>query len=533
MISEFVEVVPDPERITESLRDTGYSLNAAIEDILDNSIAADADQVSIVFDMNPRGEVIFRIVDNGYGMNREGILNALTYGSSKRDDPASLGKFGLGLKTASTAFAKKIRVVSRTEISTIMAGVWDLDLVASQGWQIEISPQVPSREARLLDAVAGENKAGTIVHWQTIDRVMPRAYKDPAGNPARKAMNRLQDSLREHLAMVYQRFLDPADLRARTVTINLNGTEVKAWDPFEFGDVAVVDQSLPIAFEDGTSSAVQIKAYVLPRKADMIARLGPDAHESSRFKNEYQGIYVYRENRLIHGPDWLGMWTQEPHTTNFRVELSFDHVLDDAFQIDIKKSRILLNNHISNEVRALLGPPRRYAEEVYRNTNRDNVKENSNSEIHDPSNVVIGDKSSSIPRPQIESTDADAKTATISNAHGKVSVDYRISSNGEVFIEIVDELEDGLLYKPTYIDDNPGVLVSRTHPYYAKVYLPNKNSGVAIQGLDSLLWALASAEFRSLQNDLKHLFEDIRYDVSKALKRLVEDLPEPDEAEDV
>ena len=97
---------PDPERIMEGLRDTGYNFNTAIADIVDNSIAADADKIDITIDFNPHKDLTIYIADNGTGMNYDDLQNAMRYGSRRRSDPGSLGKFGLGLKTGSTAFCR-------------------------------------------------------------------------------------------------------------------------------------------------------------------------------------------------------------------------------------------------------------------------------------------------------------------------------------------------------------------------------------------------------------------------------------------
>src|SRR5258705_9950981 len=108
-----IELLPDPRRLMEGLRDTGYQFNTAIADIVDNSIAAEATVVELRLEMDYKGNVRVAIADNGIGMNQTGLLNAMKYGSDRRPNPASLGKFGLGLKTASTAFCRRLSLISR------------------------------------------------------------------------------------------------------------------------------------------------------------------------------------------------------------------------------------------------------------------------------------------------------------------------------------------------------------------------------------------------------------------------------------
>ncbi len=120
---------PDPARVMEGLRDTGYEFNTAMADIVDNSIAADATIIKVKVDLRPDNSTVVYVADNGVGMDMNGLLNAMKYGSSERIDPSSLGKFGLGLKTASTAFCRKLSVLSKNSKSEYNKVCWDLDFI--------------------------------------------------------------------------------------------------------------------------------------------------------------------------------------------------------------------------------------------------------------------------------------------------------------------------------------------------------------------------------------------------------------------
>jgi len=529
--SKLHDVTPDPERIAESLRDTGYSLNTAVADIVDNSIAAGATEVRLELELDVRGNVRFSVTDNGDGMSPEGLVDALRYGSARRANSASLGKFGLGLKTASTAFARRIKVTSRDHVqSPTSTVVWDLDTVNTNGWKVEELESGDTGDTRLLDLLTAGG-AGTVVRWETIDRILPRDYSQPVGKSAQRAVDRVEAALREHLGLVFQRFLDSEDERARDVTIRLRGARVPAWDPFAYGSRKLVDKELQVKLPDGEVALMTMRVFVLPPRASIRDELGEEAEVLARVSNKTQGIYVYRENRLIHGPDWLGLWSQEPHGSLCRAELSFDHLLDDAFQIDIKKSTIVPNQALLDRFEELLTPPRREANQNYRDGKRQ-VAVATESPMHGPSNATIGEKSDEIPAARLESVDKATGEAVITNEHGPVTVSYVESDDRRLFVESVADLPAGLLYRPAYIGENPGVQINRSHPYYEKVYLPSRTTGTTIQALDSLLWALASAEFRSTQESAKRMFEDLRYDVSRALSHLVENLPDYEETDD-
>ena len=530
MSSILHDVTPDPHRITESLRDTGYSLHTAVADIVDNSIAAKATVVQIELDLNVRGELRFSVTDNGIGMDAVGLVNALTYGSAKRDDPASLGKFGLGLKTASTAFARRLKVTSRNvAAATPATAIWDLDAVLRNGWTVEeLSAPDPADVRHLAELVGAE--PGSVIRWESIDRVLPREYASPTGGAAQKAVDKIEEGLREHLAMVFQRFLDPNDTRSPNVKIELRGRTVEAWDPFGYGSRMLVDRTLKVEIAQGEFASMTLRVFVLPPRATIRDQLGEETETLAKVSNRMQGFYVYRENRLIHGPDWLSLWSQEPHGSLCRAELSFDHHLDEFFQIDIKKSTIVLDQALLEKLEELLAGPRREANANYRDGRRA-ATSTVEAPMHGPSNATIGEKSLEIPSPTLNSVNAASGSAVITNLHGSVSVSYVASEDKRVFVESVENLPYGLLYNPAYIGTNPGVQINKSHPYYEKVYLPSRTAGTTIQALDSLLWALASAEFRSTQDSAKRMFEDLRFDVSRALSHLVESLPDAEEIE--
>lgn len=519
-------IEPDAARITESLRDTGYVFNTAVADLVDNSIAANADIVEIEFKLDPRGNVRFSILDNGTGMDQEGLVNALRYGSSQRGDPSSLGKFGLGLKTASTAFARAIKLTSKSKSEEVIRTfVLDLDFVGTEGWF--------AQELELPDLVDSERIAGnsgTVLRWDKVDKVIKK-YQDPTGTAAKNAIAKLETSLRLHLAMIFQRFLDKGDSRARNVALSLNGVSVGPWNPFGWGAELVQEKIIKVETPDGQDAELGLRVFILPRKSELQAQMGPNAHELARLENPYQGVYVFRENRMIHGPDWLGMFMQEPHGTLCRAEMSFDYKLDDAFQIDIKKSQINLEPAIEEILKKLLAGPRREANARYREGNQNLINKKVDANAHAASNAAIQQVEKFVNSSTLSSVDLQKRQAVIKNKLGEVTVAYEERPDQNLYVEVVDELKYGVLYEPLWINKNPGVRISKSHPYYTKVYVPNLKQGVTVQALDSLLWALSTAEMENSEDATRRLFEDLRMKISSTLERLVEDLPEPEIAD--
>ena len=518
---------PDPERVMEGLRDTGYNFNTAMADIIDNSIAADATRVDISVDLNPRGDLTVYIADNGYGMDEKGLQNAMRYGSKKRDDPSSLGKFGLGLKTGSTAFCRCLSVISRgSGDATVRKVQWDLDYIAQKNeWKLK-RPDATEDEIDILDTTANGG-TGTLVVWEKIDRLLKR-YKNLSSQ--RNALKRTINSLQFHISMVYQRFLDVNDSRARNIDITLNGTSVEAWDPFcqaEEDTYKLADEIIDVEMPDGKVSTFSIKAYMLPRRESFSTS---KARDEARISNDMQGFYIYRENRLIHSSDWLGMFIREPHYSLLRVEFSFDHTLDEVFNVDIKKSRILLNEDIFSYIKDQIMPaPRRAAEERYRKgTNKEIVKKARDA--HEASNKNIEEKANSVEESRVTVTGDNEVQLENRNGVFKHKITIRSSGkSGQYRVIPVESLDDGQLWNPCIVDGGKhAVELNQSHPYYQKIYYPILAQNVMVTGMDALLWALAEAELSTFNAETKEQYEDMRIQVSRYLKKLIADLPDPE-----
>ena len=523
-----IESTPDPRRTIEGLRDTGYDFESAIADIVDNSIAAKASVVDIRIDRDLRGGIRVSIADNGEGMDKAGLINAMRYGSPERSDPASLGKYGLGLKTASTAYCRRLSVISRNKgTAAAHMATWDLDYVIEKGNWVHLMSDSPDEEAvEHLDKTAPK-KPGTVVVWAKVDRLLG-LYQDPAGSPAKKALAKKVQTLHEHLALVYQRLLDSKDKRARNVIITLNDENVKAWNPFQEGlSELLASESQSVETASGKKAEFTVRAFILPRREEFDS---DELAKSAKLSSDKQGIYIYRENRLIHGSSWLGMFQKEPHGTLLRVEFSFDHKLDEAFHLDIKKSKIILNEELWQWLRdQFLPAPRREADRLYREGKRKDVTKKSKG-AHDASNRNIKNKEAEIGGAEVNVSNPSTGEVTVINPQGTVKLIVSVGAAakpGEVFIQPAEGLNDGLLFEPAIIDQHKAARINKNHPYYHKVYVPNLNSSVTVQGMDSLIWALCAAEYNTTSDQTKESFENMRFEVSRILRKLVESLPEP------
>lgn len=524
-VAEDFELLPDPERIVNGLRDTGYDFNTAIADIVDNSIAANASLVNINVIIAPDLKLKVYITDNGIGMDEQGLKNAMRYGSKARTEKNSLGKFGLGLKTASTAFCRKLSVISRNDEDNIIRKVqWDLDYIGEKGaWLLQFPPLDTDEECEFEDVTSGGH--GTLVVWDNIDRLM-KDYK--TFKAAQKGLECILKKLRFHLSMVFQRYIDHNDTRANNVEIYVNTVKVAPWDPFctaEPKTVKLQDETVPVQMPNDSEASFHIAAYIIPKKGDYSSI---DAEKEARVSNDLQGIYVYRENRLIHYGDWFGFQKKEPHYSLLRVEFSFGYDLDELLNVDINKSRILLIGELADFIIRFLSAPFREANKSYRNNETSNIHV-TGSQAHHYSNQNINSKAPEVEEAKV--TQNGENSAQVENKNGiftkTITIQHSTIPDQNRVIP-VPSIDGNSLWEPALVDGKHAVNINESHPFYKKVYGPYLAQNIVVQGLDDLLWALAEAENSTCNPSSIENYEDMRYTVSRILKKLVADLPDPD-----
>jgi hypothetical protein len=527
---------PDASRLIFGLRDTGYEPTTAIADIIDNSIAADATEVKIQILLQTDGRKFVFIGDNGTGMNADQLFNAMRYGAPKRANLKSLGKFGLGLKTASSSICKKFSIVSKDKSDSELKKLsWDLDHVAKKNaWEM-IQEPVSSDEKDMFIRLCGDT--GTLVIWENCDRLLNSDYDEPGGQKEQRAIRYRVDTIRKHCGLVFHKFLDESESAFPNVTIEINDSLVEFWNPFYPSKSEQVlppqEMQLEIEVEDGSTHNSHIKAWILPHTKDMTKE---ENEKYARIATRSQGFYIYREGRLIHSGGYLGMFPSyagDPHYSLFRVEFDFGFELDDAFKVPVDKSRISFDPALAEELEDILRGPAKEANKRYRR--RQSVKVSSGI-THGDSNKTISETPNTS-KANVDSVAEDGKSATVHNNLGpKIKILTKIRDNLDpenLFVEAVDQLESGFLWEPclnssSNINHSTGVRLNKSHDFYTKIY-PRGDSKYSVEGLDLLLWALAAAEHNNCDEELKNVWEDIREEVSGNLRRLLRNIDLPND----
>lgn len=317
----------------EALRGLGYSTSAALADIVDNSISAGASEVRIDFAWDgPASRVT--VLDNGKGMDDRTLESAMRLGDKSPLDermPGDLGRFGLGLKTASFSQCRRLTVASMSKDGAPCCLRWDLDALAARpedGWLLFEGPA--SGSGGHLAPLAGA-QSGTLVLWECMDRIVTSGYTTDH-------FVDLIDAVEKQLAMVFHRLLQGPRAKLRLL---LNGRKVAPWDPFMAGHPAKLWNS-PVERKSTFSGQVEIECHVLPHKdrltqSEFDESGGPDGWTSQ------QGFYVYRNERLLLAGGWLGLghgraWNREEAHRLARIRLDIPNTADAEWKIDIRKS---------------------------------------------------------------------------------------------------------------------------------------------------------------------------------------------------
>lgn len=327
---------PSAARLLESMRDIGYSFESALADIVDNSISAGATQIHIANDLDSEKQPFLAILDDGRGMTADELTAAMRHGSrSPREvrHAEDLGRFGLGMKTASFSQCRRLTVVSSID-GAREARCWDLDRVVDEDeWLLSVLDQ-PSIDS--LPLIEQLGSTGTLVLWQKLDRL------DALGahpDQIYEALNDMFRSARPHLALTFHRFIapDPGDPPVK-VSMFINGAMIEAVDPFARLSVPHSDAHQVETLRAG-SGDIFVQGFTLPHH-QRLSNAQLAALELGSSLIETQGLYVYRARRLISGGSWLGMARRAELTKLLRVRVDVPTSLDSEWSIDVRKSRM-------------------------------------------------------------------------------------------------------------------------------------------------------------------------------------------------
>ena len=340
-MSRKIENNPSPSVLMNSMRSIGYSFKTALADIIDNSISAGARNIKIFSPINDK-DLFISILDDGSGMTNNELLNAMKYGSDREYSSSDLGRFGLGLKSASLSQCRVLTVVSKLE-NCLSAFRWDLDSVLEdKKWDCIELEQDEISELPSISELKSQNM-GTLVIWQNFDI----AYKKNNGKVREFLSEEIEDA-EKHIRLVFHRFLSD---KFKNVKIFINNDLLIPIEPFLEEHPKTDSRKISEISLDG--SIIKVQPYILPHQSDLspedIEKLG--GIETLR---SGQGFYIYRNNRLIIYGTWfrLSSSSVSPELLKYgRIKVDIPNSLDDVWDIDIKKQNATIPRQILNNLK--------------------------------------------------------------------------------------------------------------------------------------------------------------------------------------
>jgi len=371
MSNDYEISAPKPCALVESLRSVGYSLPTAVADILDNSVTARARSIWIDFHWAGQDSTI-TILDDGIGMSEETLAAAMRPGSANPLDDRraeDLGRFGLGLKTASFSQCRRLTVWSRAEGRPLAGRCWDLDYVARHDeWRLlKAAPPLGNPAFEQLSSLT----SGTLVMWDHLDRVVDAS---PVGSAeAHERFMKLIVEVRGHLGMIFHRYLEGlGKRRSAPLRIYINGRSrqhlIEPWNPFVVPGGPASKES-PLETMTVGGHRIRVQGFVLPHKE----RLDADQYAAAGGPRDWvaqQGFYIYRNDRIIVPGDWLRLgrgrpWAKEEHYKLARLSIDIPNATDQEWGLDIKKSTARPPAAVRNRLTDLAESVRKDARQLF------------------------------------------------------------------------------------------------------------------------------------------------------------------------
>ena len=353
-----VNLPPKAYSLIASLRDIGYSFETAVADLIDNSISANAKNIDIHC-LSSGDEPVFALIDDGEGMSGSYLRDAMRHGSTSPAEvrkPSDLGRFGLGLKTASFSQCRRLTVAT-AQHGKVNAAEWDLQQIEREDdWLISEYEEAEISGLPFIDEL-GSN--GTLVLWRDIDRM----FGDEQGDKRDEIANEKLDILEKHLSLVFHRFLAGDANGKCNLSIRKNGHRIEAFDPFMRQNKAT--QMLAEEVIRFKGSEIVMRPYILPHHSKLSLKEFSFYSDRSDFLSN-QGAYIYRNRRLLAWGDWFRLMPKAERTKLARVQIDFDNSMDESWTIDIKKSRATPPPQVRDRLKQVIGQIENNSVSVYR-----------------------------------------------------------------------------------------------------------------------------------------------------------------------
>lgn len=333
-MKNFIIQPPNPGNLLFAIRSIGYSFSTAVADIIDNSISAKANKIYIYSEV--QGHPYFCFLDNGTGMTDAELSNAMLLGSARKNSDAfDLGRFGLGLKSASLSQCRRFSVLTK-KAGSISAMAFDIDEIEKwKQWRLFVLSPEQYRKLPQYEKLK-DLEHGTLVVWENFDKI------EKSSKNFEISFRKLVSAAKSHVEYVFHRFYDSID-------IYFNEQRIEKRDPFLKDSYGRQQEGRPLPIQVG-DQIVTITPYTLPY-SNSLSEEEKQLLGKPRSIYDEQGLYLYRNKRLIAWGSWFYTEVRSELNKLARVQVDIPSALDDIWMLDVKKSSAKIPDIIKEPIR--------------------------------------------------------------------------------------------------------------------------------------------------------------------------------------
>jgi hypothetical protein len=378
---------PNPEFLIKSIAEQGYSLESSLADLMDNSVSANADKIEVLIKMDQEPFTLF-VADNGDGMDEEALKANMHFPSNSPEDKRNrfdLGRFGLGMKTASFSQTRCFTVLSRKKGTKQYNGrTWDVNYLKQTGkWMLIVNSD--QEIELLLDQYRSLSdghlnpfekfEANTIVVWQGLYKFENYLEKENRQSALKK---QLTEVTADYLSLVFHRYMER---KVSPLNIRINNNRISAFNPFP----TTIPDFRPIEYKQRhfSTDTIKIEGFVLPSRSIGESQGISIWTTKNRSLMDMEGIYIYRSDRLIHFGGWNGLIKKAPRLQLARLRVEIGNSVDHLLHLNVAKSQIEIPHDLTTAFEKYIDELKMQAEreffnrgirEFSSNSKKDNVK---------------------------------------------------------------------------------------------------------------------------------------------------------------
>jgi hypothetical protein len=506
---------PNARKMIRSMRHLGYSNYAAIKDIIDNSNDANATWIK-VYVHSARGDFTITVVDNGDGMDWDTVDEALRLGSdTERNIVSDLGKFGMGLVTASLSICKTVEVITRQKNGPILQSVQDVRIVEEKNDFVKYLEEADEDAKNLFGALLGSEGSGTIVRLTNCDHI------------SNKDTRSFANKLRKEIGQTYRYFITSQQRR-----FFVNDQEVAPSDPLmlEEGGAIHSDEQYTISFTnehgEDQSDVIRVRVALLPD-------FGIEGNSVRGINIPNQGVYLLRNYREIAEGEMFGLVTKHNDLNRVRAEVFFPATLDELMGVDFTKQKPEPKQAILDKLKQALLPQFRALRGQVKSQR---VRVESDDVSHEEAARLIGQKAHLLAKPKLKVEKRKSPTNQGGQrTHGdgtRTRVNASKTRQKHVSLPARFETASMTAAGPIWHAEPEGktlvIIWNVDHPFYQRFVLENKDNPSMVSATDFLVYSLAASELvyvaeedEDTNEDRRALMENIRATVSNNMRQLL------------